>query len=203
MEKQVIYSKENIKKVLLSKGTEIDGRPFFVNIIGIRNTDGRVNVFDDTIITMTYKNTGLEINYYQATVDPGLWYLQHPINSRGTGILKEGHYSKCWRLGMFKGHRALLQVRPMTAWRDNDKDDIIDVGLGEDTGLHGCHLHGRYYDGKSLDKNPLVNRWSAMCQVPERNADTELIMDACAISVRVGNGDFDYTLLSHQDFSSL
>ena len=203
MEKQGLYSKENLKKVLLAKGYEIDARPFFVNLIGIRNIEGRQNFFDDTLVAMIYKPTGLEIYHYNVTTEPSTFYLKNPINSKGTGIVAEGFYKNCWRVGLHKGHEALVQVRPITVHRDNNHDEVYDLETPTESGIYGINCHGRFYDGKSLDTNPQINKWSAACTCFEKNQDLADMMEKCRISVRVGNGDFHYTLLNHKDFLNL
>ena len=203
MEKQQTYTKENIKKVLNAKGVEIDARPFYVNLIGIRKDNGKVNIFDDTLATLIYKPNGLELNLYKITTEPGISYLKSPINHKGTAILKEGHYPKVWSIGYHKGHKALVQVGKFTVYRDNDKDGEIDLDVPTEEGLFGINLHGRYYNGEDRDTNPLINMWSAGCQVFEGNSDLEKVLDDCAISVRVGNGNFNYTLINSKDFIGL
>jgi hypothetical protein len=193
-----------VKKVLLAKGYEIDARPFFVNLIGVRNGHGKVNVFDDVMLTLIYKPNGLELNQYNITTDTGLYFLQNPMNPKGTAILKEGHYPKAYQIGKHKGHRALVQVGKLTVYRDNDKDDQIDIDVPTDEGSNFfVNIHGRYFDGKSVDTNPNIGRWSAGCQVFERNKDIEKVLDECTISLRIGNGNFNYTLLNSKDFEAL
>ena len=96
--KEVIYSKENVKKVLSGKGFPIDSRTMYVNLIGIRNSEtlDRPNFFDDTLVVMVYRLNGLAIFHYDITTEPGLFYLNDPLNEKGTAVLKEGHYKNCW-----------------------------------------------------------------------------------------------------------
>lgn len=204
MGKEGLYTTENIKKVLKSKGIPIDGRLLACNIIGIRKKDkSNVNYFEDTLINMIYKNTGLTSKTYTITTTPGLFYLKNPINSKGTAILKEGYYENCWAYGKHKGHDALVQVGKMTVYRDSDKDEEIDLDVPTEEGLFGINCHGRYFDGKSVDWNKEINRWSAGCTVFENNVELSDFLSDCLIHLRVGHGKFSYILLNEEDFLGL
>ncbi len=60
------------------------------------------------------------------TTDPGYHYLQKPMVSRGTAILKEGQHRGSHRLGTHKGYQALTQRIPLPVYRDNTKDKELD-----------------------------------------------------------------------------
>ena len=70
--------KERYRKILENKGYKFfdNELPYNVNIVGIRNMDGRVNKFDDMILVIyrdSYKRW--VVDSYQATTDPGLYWL--------------------------------------------------------------------------------------------------------------------------------
>jgi hypothetical protein len=52
-----------------------------------------------------------------------MFWLQNRMNEKGAAILKPGQYIDCWELGRLKGlHKAWVQCKPVTVYRDNDRD---------------------------------------------------------------------------------
>lgn len=74
------------------------------------------------------------------TTDPGHYYLQKPMVSKGTAILKEGQHRSSHRLGTHKGYQALTQRIPLPVYRDNTKDKELDF-INVQTGMFGINIH--------------------------------------------------------------
>lgn len=93
-----------------------------------------------------------EIKIFTASVDPGKYYIDHPLNPQGCAKLKCGlwHY----QIGEHHSKRALVQADEMTVYRLDKHGGI----KGEDHGYFGINLH-------SGGPEYLVGRYSAGCQV--------------------------------------
>ena len=162
-----------------------------LNIIGIRSNSTKPNLFDDRIWVIC-KNDSDEWQEWSwpATTDPGLYWLQNPMNVAGTGILKEGQWRGCWKLGLHKGKEALVQIKPVTVYRDKNKDSVIDFAKTEGSGLFGLNIH------RAGLRSIKVDRWSAGCQVFANESDFKEFLSLCKKQVEHGHGDvFSYTLL--------
>lgn len=167
-----------------------------LNIIGIRSNPGIVNKFDDFICVAYKVNNVWQLKKYTATVDPGISYLLKPINDTGTALLKEGQYRGAYKKGLHKGKPALVQVKKLPLYRDNDKDsahDFIESTVVWE--MAGINIHRASPTGKSVQ----IDNWSAGCQVIAANSDMEeflaLIDEAIA---KYGDG-FTYTLINEKD----
>jgi len=171
-----------------------------VNIIGIRNMDGRVNKFDDGLLTI-YRDTHKRwlVDSYQITTDPGLYWLRKPMNVNGTAILCPGQYRGAYKIDKHRGKYDALCQRgsPLSVWRDGNRDSIHD--MNDDTiatGYFGINIH------KAGRNSTQVDKWSAGCQVFKNDGDfKELMMTARAAEKQFGNS-FTYTLLESTDLES-
>ena len=158
------------------------------NLIGIRSAADAPNKFDDTFIL--YRKIGEipDIYTFPNTTNPGTTYLQRLLNPKGAAVLKPGQYVNAWSFGLHRGkYEALCQVRPVTVWRDKDKDLKSEVGP-EDRGLFGINIHKA-----ATGISALINGNSAGCQVFQRSADFDFVMKLCKAS---GIKQFTYTLLN-------
>lgn len=180
---------------LESKGYKIFENKWDLNLIGVRKKNGTPNKFDDRIYVIC-KNDSNEWQEWSwaATTDPGTYWLTESMNKLGTAILKEGQWRGCWKLGLHRGEKpALVQVRPVTVYRDKDRDDQCDTDQGESTGLYGINIHRAGMNSSNVDK------WSAGCQVFSKDADFEQFLVLCRKQVSAGYGDiFSYTLLKEE-----
>ena len=107
---------QNIQKALLKKGYNLfedDSKNYNLNLVGIRSKDETPNTFNDWF-TVFWKYQGEWFFYvFKCTTDPGLYWLNHPMNKLGTGILKEGQYHGMWARDLHQGrYMALKQVKP-------------------------------------------------------------------------------------------
>ena len=92
-----------------------------LNIIGVRHKGAKVtNHFDDCLVVIY--NTGNEKNVkrvFTCTTLPGKKAMEHPMQVKGTAILKEGQYRGAWKIGYHKGkYKALCQAKPVPVYRD-------------------------------------------------------------------------------------
>lgn len=164
-----------------------------LNIIGYRNPNGKPNKFDD-LMFCCYKKNGLwQMESWQITTDPGLHWMEKPLNVKGTAILKAGQYRGVYRIAKHRGkYNALCQRGgKMTVWRDNNKDDSYDY---EDTqtGYFGINIH-RAHAEREINH---VGKYSAGCQVFRRREDLDRLLWLCQMQIKIHKWEtFSYTLL--------
>ena len=188
-------SKPKLLETMEKKGYKVFENKWDLNIIGVRKKDGIPNKFDDRIYVIC-KNDSNEWQEWSwsATTDPGTYWMTESMNKLGTAILKEGQFRGSWKIGLHKGEKpALVQIKPVTVYRDNDHDAQHDYNLGESTGLYGINIHRAGANSTNVDK------WSAGCQVFAKDSDFEKFMAICGKQVAAGHGDiFSYTLLKEE-----
>jgi len=163
-----------------------------LNIVGIRTEDKTTNVFNDFItISWIDKITGKKcFTGFNATTDPGLYYLNNPLNIKGTGILVEDQFVDCWEIGLHKGNKALVQCRPVSVYRDNNRDNYLKFDKNTiDTGYFGINIHRAHMT--IIQK--WIGKYSAGCQVIQSNDAYEKFFNICKDS---GQKFFSYTLLN-------
>ena len=200
----MVYSVDHIRRALEHKGYKFfENGDYNVNIVGIRNslTKNQVtNRFDD-LITVCYK-VGGEWNYHEfdCTTDPGTHWVENcMIPEKGVAILKEGQYRGSHKIRKHQGrYEALGQCRPVTVYRDNNRDDVYNLNTEKtDTGLYGINIHrATKYAGK---KSTQVDKWSAGCQVIASNDDWRLFMKIMRKARDAWSNSFTYTLIESKD----
>jgi hypothetical protein len=164
------------------------------NIIGIRTELQVPNVFNDLI----FASYGDQVFTAIITTEPGITMLQKPMNKLGCALLKPGQYVNSHTIGFHKqrpDHRALIQTKPVTVYRDNDKDNLAEATVVEDSGLFGINIHGT----KAGRESNLINDFSAGCQVFMRWKEKEAFMDICDKYKTVNLSQFAYTLIDEKD----
>jgi len=169
---------------------------FNLNIIGIRTASKVSNTFDD-FICVAFKDGGdWNLNVYESTTDPGVYWRQHPINRKGAAILVPGQHRGSYRIGAHQGkYDALVQAKMLPVFRDNNKDGIIDVDGDIDTGWHGINMHRASHKWQSK----LVNKWSAGCQVFASPCQYDRFMSLCKTSASLYGPRLTYTLIEEKD----
>lgn len=186
---------DSVKAAVLRKGYK-----WFIDkpmIIGIRTESNLPDVFDDYVV-LCQESKNKYFKGWMATTEPGVYWLNNPMNIQGTGILKSNQYLHCWSFGNhgsgLNRHKALVQVRPIALYRDNNKDSKIDIDPSKvNTGLFGVNIHST---GKDNWIAPKINKWSAGCQVfPNYNAFKQFIKELENSKETV----FSYTLLEEKD----
>ena len=194
---------KRIKEIIEKKGYTFFNldKPYNLNIIGIRSKSNIPNSFDDKIIVIYRDNNGQErLLSFKATTDPGLYWLQHPMNIDGTIIMVPGQYKSCYKIGTHRGYKALQQVGSMTYVRDADRDKVLDFELINNpkkiiTGVFATNLHRANSDFESTQ----VDKWSAGCQVIADPVDFAMLMNVCDKSAELYGNKFSYTLLEEKD----
>ncbi|MBN1952469.1 MAG: hypothetical protein JW801_14805 [Bacteroidales bacterium] len=173
-----------------------DVKPYNLNIVGIRSNTTIPNSFDD-FITVFWKFKGCwSFIVYQATTDPGLYWLQHPMNPLGTAVMKPGQYPGSYKVGIHRGYKALEQIGDITVIRDYIIDDAIHYDSGrEETGIFSINIHRAKLNGRSIN----VDKWSAGCQVFADSAEFSQFIAMCEESATHWGNSFTYTLIEESD----
>lgn len=152
------------------KDYQIDRNPGEKNIIYVEgmNPDGtlnedQLNVWNDLRMVIEFKNEKPEIiGCWQATTEPGRYYVMNAMNSKGAARIAFGQY-RAWRLGPHGNadrHEALIQTGgPVTVHRDKNRDGSR-AGDMVESGYFGINQH---WGGDSPESD--IGRWSAGCQV--------------------------------------
>jgi hypothetical protein len=180
---------------LNKKGYKVFEKPYELNIVGIRSADAKQNSFDD-LICVFYKDDKGEWQYkcYPATTDPGTFYLNNPMSNLGTAALKAGQYIDSHQQGFHKGqYKALTQAKPLTVYRDLDRNSLFDFGTNTTTGLYGINIHKAGADSQA------VNNWSAGCQVFKKSTDYNEFMTLTDKHKEKNGNKFTYTLLDERE----
>ena len=170
-----------------------------VNLIGVRRDNPGTNEFDDFFV-MIYRDKKLKevCEVFPVTTDPGEYWLENPMNPKGTAVLVPGQYRGTWQLGKHQNnYEALVQRKEVKVWRDNNKDKVIDYKSFHtiSEGYFGINIHR----SNPYDKSYLVNKWSAGCQVFQSVNDFDEFMKICKKSANLYGNSFTYTLLTEQE----
>jgi len=193
-------SLQNIIKTMKSKGYEVDSRPYALNIVGIRNSQAtNQNTFDDALSYFYYDNQGvLHGKISPATTDPSTYFLQTPMNSGGTAILKSGQYKNAYQIGLHRSkYEALVQTgSPVTTIRDNDRNAYINYFAPTNSGFFGINIH-RASRGKN--DAAVIDKDSAGCQVFRDEKDFDEMMNLAKIHKGKYGNKFTYTLIDERD----
>jgi hypothetical protein len=198
---------ENIKGIMKKKGYAFfEKGSFNVNIVGVRSKERKSNKFDDMIL-LVYRNKKEEWEVLSsvATTDPGKYYLvDSPVNDRGTAILVPNQYRGVYKVDIHAAsnknfaHEALCQRgAPLSVWRDNNFDDILDHDPESiESGWFGINIHR----SKSSGAANYVGAYSAGCQVFKNSTNFENFMNVINKSKDKYGNSFTYTLLEEGDF---
>jgi hypothetical protein len=184
----------NLMKALKDKDYVIYEQPFQLNIVGVRNAESQPNKFDDQLYVF-YKdeNWNWVLKEYPITTDTGTFWLLNPMSSLGTAMLKEGQYIDAYKQGLHKGqYTALVQDKPVTTYRDYDRNAVFDFGQRETTGNYGINIHKAGADSQNVDK------WSAGCQVFQKSEDFQEFMQLTDKHKANFGNKFTYTLLDER-----
>jgi hypothetical protein len=188
----------HIRKVYHSKGyVFFEKGKLNLNIGGIRSKNRKADSFDD-IRFVVYKNKSnvWTVKTWVQTTDPGLTGLKNPCRKEGCAILVPGQYRGAYKWGHHKGRNALVQIKPVSVYRDWNKDNLLDFDPASImTGLFGINIHDPWKD--NLEK---VGNASLGCQVAKRITDHSQFMDLCTEASKKWGDVFTYTLFNEEDF---
>jgi hypothetical protein len=197
---------DSIKAAVVGKGYKWDSREWAINIVGIRNynsfRDNKIplsNKFDD-IMTISWIENGVKkAEKFACTTDPGKYWLVDSINSAGTAILKEGQYINSHGFGTHKrngGYPALVQINPVTVWRDRNGDRFYDF-VNPQTGIFGINIHKA---STRTSGSTEIDKWSAGCQVVSKPGSLSRILEIANQATRkIQQNKFTYTLINSRD----
>lgn len=197
---------EHYQSILKSKGYSFfKNGNLNLNIVGVRNSSGRPDVFDD-FINVIYKIDGVwVVDAYTATTEPGPNLLKWPLKSvrhKGAAILVPDQYRSVYRIGTHGGKRkytALVQRGgEVTVCRDNNRDAKVDTDVETETGMFGINIHRHW----GSDEREYTNGISAGCQVFQSSKDFYEFMDTCNMAADKWGNSFTYTLLKEEDLGS-
>jgi len=173
---------------------ENDTKNFNINIVGVRTDDNTANSFNDWMIIF-WKYGGWWNNMtFPISADPGTYWRENPMNVKGTAILKPGQYSGMWQVGKHQGkYDALVQRKPCTVYRDNNKDNVLDTNSSTDSGLFAINHH------KAGKNSTQVDKWSAGCQVQPNEDLFDIEMRIFKQAAENWGNSFTYTLIHQND----
>ncbi len=193
--------KEKLIAALIAQGYKVFTRPFELNIVGLRSNSLLPNVFNDTINVLFKDEKGnWQLHSYEATTDPGTYWLKNPLNPQGTAILKEGQYLNSHMIGLHRNkYTALVQKNPVTVIRDMKRDGKLDFSGKEDSGLFGINIHRALQEGTTK----YIDKFSAGCQVFANAEDFNAFMELCQRHSQLYGNSFTYSLLHESAILSL
>jgi len=172
-----------------------------VNIVGIRNssTKGRVTNHYDDHITISYKlGADWHFHCWPATTDPGLYWIDNPMNSRGgCAILVPDQYP-VYKIDKHNGKYTALCQRggKVRVYRDGNKNDQYDYDKDSiDQGYFGINIHR----SSAYKPTTYINKYSAGCQVFQDPDDFEHFMEICHKAADQWGNKFTYTLIESKD----
>ena len=197
------YTREQIENAIAEKGYRyFKSGDLNLNIVGVRNSETKnrvTNAFDDCI-TLSYKlDSEWKFHCFKCTTDPGTHWVENVMNDKGVAILKPGQYRGSHKIRLHGGkYLALGQKKPLTVYRDNNRDDNYDLDESKtDTGVFGINIHRA--TGRAGKISTQVNKWSAGCQVIASNDEWHEFLDICQVAREVHGNSFSYTLLESKD----
>jgi hypothetical protein len=185
------YSKETIEKAIKQK--QYKWFEDKLNIVGIRNSEvGKkvTNAFDDRLTVSKLENGNWQYYEWMITTDPGKKGVLEYQNTNGVARLVPDQYIDAYAIGLHQGkYEALRQVKPVTVFRDANKDLLFDE-LKTQLGIFGINIHKAGVDSM------YVENWSEGCQVFKRLAEFDYFMNLCRNSKQKF---FTYTLIESKD----
>lgn len=193
------YSLNDIIRSAERLGYSIDKRPFKLNLIGVRNSSAiNQNSFDDQIAYFYYDDKGKLIGKVApATTDPSTAWLKDPMNVKGAAVLKSGEYKDAYAIGLHRNkYEALVQIKPVTVIRDNDRDALINYLAPTQTGLFGINIHK---STKGKNNEDIIGLDSAGCQVFRNIPDFMDMMRLAQVSRSKYGNKFSYILIDERD----
>ena len=187
--------------VLKSKGYRIYSKPYELNIVGRRTDNTKPNSFDD-FIYIFYKNNNDDWEGYKApsTTDAGTYWLEKPMQSKGTALLKGGQYVDTYKIDLHNGkYYALTQrLNPVVVIRDYDRNNVLDFNNGkEETGMFGINIHRASLVGTTK----FIDKYSAGCQVFSNIDDFNKFMEMAYKQKDLYGNKFTYTLIDERTYN--
>lgn len=163
------------------------------------------NRFDDRAGTVYRDREGnLEVKLYEATNDPGHYWLDNPSKPEGCAVACAGYYTGAMQLGKHRGVKdALVNWGISSVTYDryiSDGNDGWKVNLENQTDYIGLNIHRA---GKASTQ---VDKWSAGCTVFANEKDMLEVLETCQLGLAmvVGSRDaasifFSYAILDYSE----
>ncbi len=190
---------DKLIKAMQRKGHRLfedDSKPFNLNLIGVRSADMTPDVFNDYQCVLWKWKGSWSLLVMPATTDPGLYYLNNPLNVEGTFIMAPGQYRGLWKKGKHRGYPAFQQKGLVKGYRDADRDNEFDFDASKLVeGIFGINGHRAKDEGHSTK----VGKWSAGCAVWQYDDDHEIVMELAERSIPHWGNSFTYSLLTEAD----
>ena len=170
-----------------------------LNIIGVRSPNQVANSFDDYMLVIYKKNNSWVINEFTITTDAGLYWLENPMNKKGTALLVPNQYRSTYKLdghGRTRYEALCQRLANVEVYRDDNKDKILDYDdATKEWGMFGINIHRShpYHEKDTVDK------YSAGCQVFQSIYEYNDFMALCNTSSRLYGNSFTYTLVLESD----
>jgi hypothetical protein len=119
------------------------------------------------------------------------------MNVKGAAILKSGEYKDAYAIGLHRGqYTALVQVKPVTTIRDNDRNAFINYFAPTTTGLYGINIHRATLNKANQYE---IGKDSAGCQVFMDVKDYNEMIDLAKKSRERYGNQFSYILIDELD----
>jgi hypothetical protein len=180
---------EQIEKMFSEKGFKFFKGNLNINLFAIRK-HVNTNVFDDEFFIAYEEDGQKKVISYPCTTESGKFYLNSPMNPKGTAIMVPGQYRSAYSFGMHQGkYECLRQEKAIKYWRDNDKDGEHDLSGKVYEEIAYTNIHHAGVDSKSVDK------WSAGCIVFKNLANFNSMMELAHKSAKVYGDKFTFTLI--------
>jgi hypothetical protein len=170
-----------------------------LNIIGVRSPIQVANSFDDYMLVIYKKFDKWLINEYPITTDAGLYWLEHPMNRKGTALLVPNQYRSTYKIdghGTTRYEAVCQRLGEVEVYRDDNKDQILDFDdATKEWGMFGINIHRSH----PYHEREHVNKYSAGCQVFKNIHDFNEFLSLCRTSSNLYGNSFTYTLLLEKD----
>ena len=190
---------DKIKEIYEKKGYAFfDKGDYNLNLGSFRCTVNS-NKFDDLMFCAYRVNGKPTVKIWQVTTDPGVYWLKHPMNKKGTAILAPGQYRGVYQIGKhLNSYEALVQTGGrVKVFRDGDMDTEHDMDPATvDNGFFGINLHRSNPFTESYN----IDKWSAGCQVHATATGFNEMMRLAKKAVEIYPNKFTYTLFELKDF---
>lgn len=197
-----------------SKGYKFyDTGKYNLNIFGIRANNSQSDQFDDYVGVAFYDGkTNPKFFVFNATTDPGKYWLMNPFSSSGTAIVALGQHKSVYALGIHGRsgkfpYEALEQVNPIPFVRDNNRDSKLDFELYRDPELRKKHLITNQIIKTNIHRASkwkllrFIERYSAGCQVIQNPSDFDVFIRIVKLAVHTykWRNLFSYTLFEENE----
>jgi len=181
-------SYDHFEKMFKDKNFKFFKGNLNLNIFAIRkniNTD----VFDDEFY-IAYEDEGIKrVVSYPCTTESGKYYLNNPMNPKGTAIIVPNQYLSAFKFGLHKGkYECLRQHKQLQYWRDFDGDDNHNLSgkIYEEIAYTNIHHAGT--------NSNIVGKYSAGCIVFKNKQNFKDMMKLAHKSAKLYGSTFTFTL---------